>query len=313
MKNLLITGGMGYIGSEMARYFYELGYNVILTKRKNGRHHQELEDKFEIIEIDLLDEESLTGICRNVDVVIHTATFDERLAGKMPKDALLANGYATRQLLEDAYIEKVSKFIYLSTFHVYGTSLGSINESTMVNPISDYAITHYVGEMYCNHFARMKDLQTIIVRLTNGFGAPYSLEIDKWYLALNDFCKAAKNSERIVLKTNGMQARDFVAIKDIVEAVEILVKTDIRPNKRAEVFNVSSQKSTTIRELALTVANVYRTRYNRNIEVIIPEECNERSEKLFVDSSRLRKLGWKSNITIEMEIGKIFELLDKGQ
>lgn len=314
MKKILITGGMGYIGSYLAQHLDAEGFDVFLTRRRGGKSLPELHGKYPVKDIDLLDASSLNGVCNGMDIVVHTATYDERLANGNPAEALTANGYATRALLEDARLAEVKRFIYLSTFHVYGRSNGRIDESIPVAPVSDYALTHYVAELYCNQYAEKYGMDNRIVRLTNGYGAPMTMDIDKWYLVLNDFCRSVFESQRIELKTPGLQKRDFIGIRDVCSAIGLLAQCE-RSHIKERIYNVSSGNAVSMRELAALVAQAYQSRYDRYVDMIIPEPpvgALSLSEELLVDSGRLRSLGWQPTASLLEEVNLIFNLLERS-
>jgi UDP-glucose 4-epimerase len=262
--------------------------------------------------MNLIDESTIVDVCKDIDIIVHAATYDERKIAKNPKEAVLVNAYGTKLLINDALNCGVKKFIYLSTFHVYGKSNGYINEDTQTIPLGDYGMTHLFAELYCKQYAEQKKMSFIITRSTNGIGVPASNDIDKWYLVLNDFCKSAFEQQKITLKTDGMQYRDFISITDVASGIETLIKDNPSVNN-CEIYNISSQVIVTIRELVGIVADAYLKRYGKNVTIVIPEtgEVNM-GERLFIDSSKLRKLGWSSSVSIVETIEDIFNLLERN-
>lgn len=303
---LLITGGMGYIGQYLVRLFKEFGYEVYYTSRKQ----KDINDG-NVRYLNLNDENSFADLCRGMDVVIHTATMDERKIKGNEKAALLTNAYGTRQLYLDAVNCKVKKFIYFSTFHVYGCQNGTIDEHTVPNPVSDYGLTHYFAEQYLRQLSKQSECSVDIIRLTNGVGMPLG-NIDRWYLALNDFCRAALENQRIQMKSNGLSMRDFIAIQDVVNAVKILIER--QDTGKFQVFNVSMQHSVSIKEAAKMVANIYEKRYEKKCELLIPDCTKDQQNTagtLKVVSKKIRELGWEPTATLEDTINDIFSQIEK--
>lgn len=300
MESVLITGGTGYIGAYLCRILAE--YNVQITSRKQGLSARVME---------LLDSSTIAGVCKDIDYVVHLANLDELQVKEQPKEALLANSYATRVLYLDAVDNGVKKFIYFSTFHVYGCSDGKIDESTQPKPKADYGLTHYFAEQYLEQLSEKEGLPVAVIRLTNGIGAPQGPY--KWYLALNDFCRSSFEKNRIVLKSNGLPQRDFVPIRDVVSAVDLLLKTE--QSSSFEVYNVSSESTYSIRDLAIATAEVYRTRYGKTVQLDIPAATQaeiDAVKSLYVSSRKIRQLGWKQEITLNDVIHDIFDVLEKG-
>lgn len=302
MKNILITGGNGYIGQYLVDFLKKNNYTVYVTSRKKINNKN-------VLYMDLLDEKSIHGICKNMDVVIHMANLDERIIKNNEKDALLANSYAARLLYLDASENNVKKFIYFSTFHVYGKNSGNIYETDIPSPLSDYGLTHLFAEKYLEQLSKNSDTKVDIIRLTNGIGVPF--KTDKWYLVLNDFCKTVYETGKIVLKSNGLNIRDFISIKDVVSAVDTVIKND--SENCCEIYNLSTEKTYSIRELAYKVKEIYEKKYNKRADIIIPTVTQDEIDMvkpLFVSSEKIKKLGWKPRYSLENVIKEIFEYLN---
>lgn len=302
---LLITGGTGYIGQYLIRFFKEFGYEVYYTSRKQ-KHINGTNVRY----MNLDDENSFAGLCEGMDAVIHTATMDERSIKGNEKTALIANAYGTRQIYLDAVKCNVKKFIYLSTFHVYGRKNGMIDESTVPQPNSDYGLTHYFAEQYLQQLSKDFGCSVDIIRLTNGVGMPLG-NIDRWHLAINDFCRSALENQKITMKSTGTSLRDFVAIQDVVYAVKILIER--KEAEKFEIYNVSMQRSVSIMEAAKKVAYIYAARYGNKCELFYPEGTYERQNTaglLKVVSNKIRKLGWEPKVTLEDTINDIFSQIE---
>lgn len=293
--NVLITGGNGYIGQYLKAYFKM--DNVFITTR-TPKDPQERK-------LILGEKESIEGVCQGMDIVIHTASMDERKIPQDPKEALLVNTYGTRNLYLDAVACKVKQFLYLSTFHVYGMTEGLITEESLLNPLSEYAITHLFAEQYLGQLYKHHKLQTSIVRLTNGIGLP-GKDVDKWYLAVNDFCRTIVREKKIVLKSNGLPRRDFIAIPDICSAIRTVLKTDTDFG----IYNISSQRTISIREIAIMVSDIYQKLTGTKAELELPVVSKEEAGQVKdfnVSSEKLRRLGWKPCETLEATIEKILK------
>ncbi|MCQ2014183.1 NAD-dependent epimerase/dehydratase family protein [Clostridium butyricum] len=305
MSKILLTGGNGYLGRYIYRYLKESGHEVIITSRKKERGVRYL---------NLLEEKSINGVCKDIDIVIHTATMDEKIIKGNEKDAYLINSYGTRNLYLDAISNGVKKFIYFSTFHVYGKSIGIIDENTEINSKSDYGLSHYFAEKFIRQFSDESNCESVILRLTNGIGVP--IDNDKWYLVVNDFCKTIYETGQLIIKSNGLVYRDFVDIEDVVYAVDNFIKSDV--DRTYQVYNISSQKSYSIKDVAEIIKSIYEKRYSKVGNIVIKEATNYEIEnfkktKLLVNSEKLRKRGWESKISLEDTVNKIFYYLEKNK
>jgi UDP-glucose 4-epimerase len=219
---VLITGASGYIGgrlvqalAEEPRFHLRLGTRQPLTIRPAWL------GEAEIVSLDLLSQEDLNSACRGVRYVIHLAALNEIESLANPEEALLINGLGSLKLLEAAKRAGVERFIYFSTAHVYGAPLvGIIAEESLARPNHPYAITHKVAEDFVLAAHDKKDIQGIALRLSNGFGAPASVNVNRWTLIVNDLCRQAVTTGKLVLKSSGLQWRDFITLSDVVRSVQ---------------------------------------------------------------------------------------------
>lgn len=308
---ILVTGGFGYLGSHVSDYLQEKGHKVRILSRTPHPELTTWSQQFEVRTGNVADYSSIENCCRNIDTVIHTAALNEVECKDNEEDALLVNGLGTKNVLQDASKNGVKNFIYFSTFHIYGIPKTSvITEETLPDPITNYAITHYLAECFCRQFEVEKKLKCYILRISNGYGAPLFKSVNRWTLVINDLCQMAFKQGRIVLKSKGTQERDFVGIKDILQGVDILLKG--QQEDHGDVFNLGSGKNTSIITLARTIAEVYKERYQRSINIEIPEDAIEPDIKLPFRFSidKIKRLGYRPVSNLNEEIGNIFNLLE---
>lgn len=309
---ILVTGGFGYLGSHVSNYYLNRGHEVRILSRTSHPELLAWSKQFEVVKGDISDYSSVENCCWNIDAVIHAAALNEVDCKTKEKESLLVNGLGTRNLLEDAYKNSVKRFIYFSTFHVYGIpKTDVITEETLPDPVNNYSITHYLAERYCRQFEVEKKVKSYILRISNGYGAPLFRSIQRWTLVLNDLCSTAFVQKKIVLKSRGTQERDFIGIRDILQGVGIFVGRDIK-DQGNNVYNLGSGRNVSIISLANTVAEVYEARYNRSIKLEIPEDAAEPDIKVSFKFSidKIRKLGYQPTSVIKEEIHNIFKLLE---
>lgn len=308
--HILVTGGFGYLGSHIADHLQKSGHAVAILSRTP---HPELSDwsrAFEVIAGDITDPASIRGSCRGRDIVVHAAALNEVRCRTHPREALLVNGLGTRNMLEEAAGAGAGRFIYLSTFHVYGPPRTEIiTEETPAEPITDYAITHLAAEAYCRWAQAEKGIESIILRISNGYGAPLFRSIDRWTLVVNELCQQAHEQGRIVLRSKGTQERDFVGMPDILQAVDLFSRRE----KPSGTYNVGSGRSLSIRSAAEAVAEVYRQRYGRTLAVeIAPNAAEPDIPRPFRYSiEKISSIGYRPRAEMRAEIHKIFEILER--
>ncbi len=273
---ILITGGLGYIGGRIASYLKEKApkFRIFLTTRDKNRELPSWTEKFIVLQMNLLDENSIDNCLSNkdIDVIIHLAALNEIDSMKDPALALEVNTQGTYKLLSVANANGINRFVYFSTFHVYGKVSGSvITEETPTMPFHPYAITHRAAENLVSFFNHYHKMKTVIFRLSNGYGYPMDKDIDRWTLVFNDLCRQAVTSGRIVLKSSGKQHRDFISLHDVARAVYhfLYAVPDIWGNG---FYNIGGNCSMSILDVAEKISDIYKTKYKKEILEIKTEQ-----------------------------------------
>lgn len=305
-KKVLITGGFGNLGSYIVKYLINLNYEVTILTRKEKYKFENL--KYKVIECDIANLEELKSkLNYDFDFCVHCASFNEFFLENYPKKALEINTLGTRNLLEALNLKQLKNFIYFSTFHIYGLNSGIIDENTQPNPKNDYASTHLFAEYFVKQFGFTHKLKYTIFRLSNSYGVPTFFDTDKWYLALNDLVKSAFIDKTIILKTNGEAKRDFICMDDVVYVVDEVLKI----NATSDTYNLSSNKSYTILELAKIVKRQYQSIYQKDIEIKINNEDSMKYDDVFVKNDKLKSIiTFEAKDKIADEVNKIFRLLE---
>jgi UDP-glucose 4-epimerase len=308
--NILITGGLGYIGGRVSTYLKEKdpSSNIFLTTRNIHRKLPLWTDKFTPLQMDVLDESSIANCIKNkdIDVIIHLAALNEIDSMKDPDLALEVNTRGTYRLLYLANINNINKFIYFSTFHVYGETLGGvITEEIPTKPFHPYAISHRAAEDFVAFFKHYHKMDTLILRLSNGFGYPMQKEVNRWTLVFNDFCKQAVTTSRIVLKSSGKQFRDFISLHDIARAVYHFLF--VIPDKWSDgLYNLGGDRSLSILEVAQIISDVYQEKYKKKIKEIKIESNSRNLARLkpfkySIEKIKKTHFRLKSNATREIK------------
>lgn len=311
--NILITGGLGYIGGRITDYLLKKNIHEITITTYPGKY--KIPDSFKnvnIVYVDIFDQEKLIEICKDVDYIIHLVATNEIISAKKPHVALRVTAEGTLNILEAAKEQGVNKFMYFSTFHVYGPNTGKrITEKQPPNPIHPYSITHYMAELYVNQFRQNYDFETIIVRLSNSFGAPMTTDVDRWTLVVNDLCYQAIKHGHLKLKSSGEQHRDFIPLVDVVNAVDLLMNTHYSKMGNG-IFNVGSGYSISIKEMCDRIKKIYLDNYGKELPFIIPKDAAKQDDTpVCFDISKIRNLGFESTDNYETEILNTLKLCEK--
>lgn len=253
--SVLITGGLGYVGGRIARLLgEELGWPMRLGTRGQEGAPVGWMKGAQTVTIDLWSDEALEAACRGVRAVIHLAGMNEIDSQAHEEEALRVNGLGTLRMLRAAERAQVKQFLYFSTAHVYGSPLtGTITEATVPHPTHPYAISHRLGEDIVLAAHRRGTIQGLVLRLSNSLGAPAHAGVNRWTLVGNDLCRQAATTGRLVLRSAGLQWRDFIALSDVARAVAHLLGCPAQAC-RDGLFNVGGECPLRIIDVAERVA-----------------------------------------------------------
>lgn len=248
---MLITGGFGFVGGRLAVHLVQVGHKIILGTRHSAASPEWL-PQVEVAKIAWDDEVALERLCNGVDVIIHAAGMNAQDCSVDPAGALAFNGLATARLVAAATRASVKKFIYLSTAHVYANPLvGIITEKTFPRNLHPYATSHLVGEHAVLTANSRGEFQGIVLRLSNTFGRPMNKDMNCWMLLVNDLCKQAVQAHKLVLRSSGLQHRDFIGLTEVCCVVEKLIDSD--QLKQSNLFNVGAGVSKSVLAMAQLV------------------------------------------------------------
>ena len=284
--NILITGGLGNLGSWLTRHFVGTEHTVTVLAKNKRPILQDLD--FDYITCDIADlvqiEEALKG--KMFDVVIHAASVNDGFKENYFHDALIINTLGTRNLLEYFKDKTLKNFIYLSTFQVYGRYSGTITEETPTLPVNDYGNTHLFSEYYLRQMGKTNDFPFTIIRLTNSYGCPTDHNSSKWYLILNDLSKTAFETKEIVMRSNGKPSRDFIWMGDVCELFQRIAESPAEN----ETYNISGEQNYSMVDIAHEVHAAYKEVYGEDISIKINEnDTKDYPQDLMVSSQKIRK------------------------
>lgn len=290
---VLVTGGLGYIGGRFAQHLAnQRNYKVVLGSRKQVSALLWFpQAQIVLTHWDSLAE--LEKICANIDVVVHMAGMNAQDCATDPSAAMEFNTVATSRLLRAAIQKKVKRFIYLSTAHVYGNNLnGVVDEETCPISTHPYATSHRAGEDIVRFAHQENEIEGVVIRLSNAFGAPVYKEVPCWGLVINDLCKQAVMKQSMALRSSGVQRRDFIPLSDVCRAVAHLLTQPV--GSTSGVFNLGGEWGPTIWEIAELIQERcvklfgFKPELTRNLSI-----TENAFEKLNYKIDRLRSSGFE--------------------
>lgn len=273
---ILITGGLGYLGSRLAHYLDQKGNEVIVASRDHDKS-KNLSKRILIQVIDWKSETSINQACKECDIVIHAAGMNADSCKKDPVAALDFNGVVTAKLIRSALLCKVSKFIYFSTAHVYSECLsGYFDENSCTMNLHPYATTHKVAEDMVLHMTKGRSMLGVVLRLSNVFGSPVHPKVDCWELFVNNICKQAVLTNEIHLKTLGTQYRNFLPMESLCTIVEYFLSSKSFKNiDSSAIYNIGSETAKTIYEVALLVKSQAQVFLKQDVSLVVDNGNNK--------------------------------------
>lgn len=248
-RRVLVTGGLGYVGGRVARELALAGAEVVLTSRVPGAAPALPFPVAGVLALDLTEPVPAAAFAGVTDVV-HCAAANELLSGADPARAVDVTVAGTVRVLAAARAAGVRRVVHLSTAHVYGAPLaGRLTEATLPRPGHPYAITHRAAEDFVLAAHDRRDLEGVVVRLSNGFGWPVWAGVDRWTLVVNDLCRQAVERLALSLNSSGAQVRDFIPLDDAARAIRHLL--ELPADALADgVFNLGGLRTETVRAMA---------------------------------------------------------------
>lgn len=298
-RKILITGANGYIGGTIFNELKQYNYELFLGSRNkliNGQWR-----KFNILEPETFNE-----ALNDIDTVIHLVSMSHQDCEKNPDLAQKVNTDMAQIFLERCIEKRVKKFIYFSTFHVYGPGAkGVITEETKTDPISIYARTHLETERLVLQSTAQKKIAGVVIRLSNALGTPPTKESSAWSLVANDLCRQAIYTKKIILSSTGLQKRDFIAAPCIADAVDILInKSPENGPWEFPVFNLGSESTICILELAKLIQTLCQTHFGFSPELLYKkiDENSPIPHDFIYSCQKIKSLGFSLRVSVEEEL-----------
>lgn len=251
MAKICVTGGAGFIGSNVVKRLLEIGHAVVAVDNlETGRleNIKEFSDNknFEFVKASILDKK-MGRMLKGVDCVFHKAALiDITESVNNPSKTYDTNVLGTLNILKSSIDNGVKRFIFASSCAIYGDKKGPIKESMKCVPQNPYVISKIIGESLLEHFRKTHGLETVVLRYFNVYGpkqnvgAQYSAVIPK-------FISSALKDNDLLVHGDGKQTRDFVFIEDVAN-----VNISAMGAKKADgqIFNIGFGESTSINGLA---------------------------------------------------------------
>lgn len=295
-KKIVVTGGAGFIGSNLVRYLSADNQVIIIDDLSTG-HMKNIvnlvdDENIEFIEGSITDLELLQKTFKNVDYIFHEAAIPS--VPRSIKDPVTTSNVSingTLNVLLAARDCNVKKVIYASSSSVYGdTPTLPKTEEMNPNPLSPYAVGKLTGEYYCSVFTKIFNLPTVVLRYFNVYG-PRQDPVSEYAAVIPKFITNVFNDTPPVIYGDGLQTRDFTFIDDVIKINILAAESDV-----TGIFNVAGGKQISINEIAKTIMRLC----NKNLEIEYKEARPGDIKHSLADISKAKeKFGYTPNYDIK--------------
>lgn len=304
MSKVIVTGGAGFIGSNLVNRLVKDGHNVTVIDDESSDAHDSFyyNDKAEYWDYDIADYKRIEPLFKDVDYVFHLAA-EARIqpAIEDPMKAVQTNVLGTCSILQAARTHGVKRVVYSSTSSAYGLANPIPNKEDMPKDcLNPYSVSKTSGEELCQMYSKLFGLETVIFRYFNVYGENQPTK-GQYAPVIGLFQRQHSNGEAMTVVGDGMQRRDFTHVSDVVEA-NVLAAMYADEKAVGEIFNVGSGTNHNIHDIVRLVGG-------EDAEfVYIPERPGESRETLSDCSKAQGILNWEPKVKLEDWITSCKEL-----
>ena len=290
----LVTGGAGFIGSNLVDELISRGHKVIVLdnfstgRKSNLKHHSN--NNLKIINIDILRNQSLEKYFKGVDYVVHLAGLADIVPSiENPEKYFNSNVKGTLNVIQAVKKVKLKKFIYAASASCYGIPKNyPTKETDKIQPMYPYALTKWQAEELIMHWARIYNLPAISLRFFNAYG-PRSRTSGAYGAVFGVFLAQKLANKPLTIVGDGNQTRDFIHVKDLVNGI---IKAALS-KKKNKIYNIGGGKEVKVNKIAELVGGK---------KIHIPKRPGEPDRSLANISKIKKDLKWEPKIGIEKGI-----------
>jgi UDP-glucose 4-epimerase len=317
-KKVLITGGLGFVGSNLCIRLAEVGAKVLIVDNMLPRQGanmfniEPVKDKVEINISDIRNSISISHLVQGVDYVYHLAGQVNHVDSvKNPLNDLSINVEGTLVLMEALRVNNPNaKVIFTGTRGEYGASLKlPVAESHAINPIGIYAITNFAAERIVLTYHNLHNIKSLCLRITNTYGPRHQMMHDE-YGVFNWFIRKAMENEIIPLFGDGRILRDYLYIDDLIDS---MIAIALKDDAYGEVYNVGTGIPLSFVELAKKIIDISGTGKVDYTEFTTERKALEPGD-YYADITKIKDtIKWHPKISLEEGIKKTLDYYKKNR
>ncbi|HEY97631.1 MAG TPA: SDR family oxidoreductase [Dehalococcoidia bacterium] len=310
-SKVIVTGGAGFIGSNLAEELAQRGNHVIVIDNLSTGNPENIQSITKAGQVDFI-EGSITDLSlmqksfSGVDYVFHQAALPSVPRSiEDPETTDSVNITGTLNVLIAARDNAVKKLVYASSSSVYGdTPTLPKTEDMIPNPLSPYAVTKLTGEYYCQVFTKIYNLKTVCLRYFNVYG-PRQDPNSAYAAVIPLFINNVLSGKSPVIFGDGEQTRDFTFVKDVVEANIQAAESDV-----TGIFNLGNSQRVTINELTKLIRNIAK---RSDVKPIYDKPRPGDIVHSLADTSKAKAFGYDPRYTLEQGLKETVEFFNKAR
>jgi UDP-glucose 4-epimerase len=308
-KRVLVTGGAGFIGSNLVEVLAEKNKVFVYDDLSTGRLSNLDELDAELIVGSMLDLDLLQRSCKGMDHIFHLGalpsvprSIDDPLGSNQ------ANLDGTLNVLVAARDCQVSRLVYASSSSVYGdTPTLPKQEDMPPNPQSPYAVSKLAAEYYCRVFHRVYHLPTVSLRFFNVFG-PRQNPKSQYAAVIPKFIAQAQEGKKLTITGDGLQTRDFTFVLDVVQA---LLRAAVTDRADGQALNIARGERITLNQLASDILGHFGRELQGGVEYL-PPRAGDIMHSLADISKARRLIGYEPQYPVAQGVAKTVEYLTRS-
>jgi UDP-glucose 4-epimerase len=292
LMKCLVTGGAGFIGSNLVDSLIDLGHDVTVIDNESSKAHESFywNEKSNNYKFDIRDYKNTRPIYEKIDYVFHIAAESSiQSAINNPIEAIDINSVGTVTVLQCAREAGVKRVMYSSTSSAYGRNPIPNIETQPDDCLNPYSVSKVNGEKLCKMYTDLFGLPTIIFRYFNVYGERHPTN-GQYAPVIGLFIKQSRQNLPLAIVGDGEQRRDFTHVSDVVNANILAAITDVSPSAFGKVYNIGNQYNYSVNEIANMISNN---------QVNIPPRIGESRETLSNSSLMHSTFGWKAKVNLK--------------
>ncbi|MFA6565478.1 MAG: NAD-dependent epimerase/dehydratase family protein [Candidatus Paceibacterota bacterium] len=296
---VVVTGGAGFIGSNLVHGLLEKGYEVHVIDNLVAGHRENVDPRTIFHEKDIRNLSDMHAVMEGAKYVFHLAAVPRvQYSIEHPIETNDVNVGGTLNILKAAKDAGVSKVVFSASSSAYGDQDSMpLREDMPANPKSPYGLHKHIGELYCRLFSEIYELPTVSLRYFNVYG-PRLDPAGAYALVIGLFLRLRSEGKPLTITGDGTQTRDMTHVRDVVRANILAAERDMVG--KGEVINIGSGKNHTINELAELIGGP--------VEHIAPRL--EPHDTLADNSLAKELLGWEPTVPFEEGIAELKQIFD---